>query len=230
VEYVDVKSDLSGGDWFQYSNVPAVLHIPYFSSARPVVSAKLPGAYIIPVEWATVIDRMKLHGIKMTELKRESTVKIVTCRFRDPKWQQNPYEGHHTMTNIEFDEIEETRVFPAGSVLVEVMQPAGRIIPHMLEPKGNGSFLFWGFFDPVFEQKEYGESYVVEKMAREMLAADPALKKEFELKKASDSVFAKNPQMILNWFYNKSPYTDQRKGIYPVGKIYDRQVISALKQ
>jgi hypothetical protein len=230
VEYENVKSDLSGGDWFQYSKVPAVLHIPYFSVARPVASVKLPRAYLIPAEWATVIDRVKLHGVKVTELKKEMSVKIVTCRFRDPKWQQNPYEGHHTMTNIEFDEIEETRAFPAGSALVEVMQPAGRIIPHMLEPKGNGSFLYWGFFDPVFEQKEYGESYVVEKMAREMLAADRVLKKEFEEKMATDPVFAKNPQMILNWFYNKSPYTDQRKGIYPVGKIFDPQVINALKQ
>ena len=133
------------------------------------------------------------------------------------------------MTNIEYDEIEETRTFMAGSMLVDVMQPAGRIIPYILEPKGNGSYVYWGFFDASFEQKEYGESYVIEKMAAEMLTKDPALKQEFEQKKAADTSFAKNPQLILNWFYNKSPYTDGRKGIYPVGKIYDKAVLETLK-
>ena len=133
------------------------------------------------------------------------------------------------MTNIEYDEIEENRLYPAGSVLVETMQPAGRIIPEILEPKGDGSYVYWGFFDATFEQKEYGESYVIEKMAAEMLANDPALKLEFEKKKAADTTFAGNQQLILNWFYNRSPYTDRRKGVYPVGKIYERPVLESLK-
>ena len=229
VEYDDVKSDISGGDWFQYTSKPVTFHIPYFFTANPVVTAKLPYAYIIPAEWATVIARLKIHGIRVTELTKDATIKVTTCRFRNPKWQQNPYEGRHPMTNIEYDELEETRVFPAGSALVEVMQPAGRIIPHILEPKGNGSYVYWGFFDATFEQKEYGESYVIEKMAREMLANDPVLSREFEQKKNADTAFSKKPQQILNWFYSKSPYADNHKGIYPVGKIYDPKVIASLK-
>jgi hypothetical protein len=230
IEYNVVKSDLSGGDWFKYGNKPVTMNIPYFFMTRPVSTIKLPYAYIIPAEWITVIDRLKIHGIKVSELTHDASVKISTCRFKNPKWQQNPYEGRHPMTNIEYDDLEETRLFPAGSVLVEVMQPAGRIIPHILEPKGSGSFLYWGFFDATFEQKEYGESYVIERMAREMLANDPVLKREFEQKKAADTTFAKNPQFILNWFYNQSPFVDKRKMIYPVGKIFDPEVLESLKQ
>ena len=40
---------------------------------------------------------------------------------------------------------------------------------HLLEPQGPDSFVAWGFFDAIFEQKEYGEDYVVEKLARDML-------------------------------------------------------------
>ena len=229
VEYDAIKSDLSNGYWFNYSNIPTTFSLPYFSTAKPVSTAKLPYAYIIPVEWKTVIDRLNIHGIRFWELPKDATLKIETYRFKSPKWQQNPYEGRHPMTNIEFDEIQEYRLFPAGSVVVEVMQPAGRIIPHILEPNGNGSYVYWGFFDATFEQKEYGESYVIEKMAREMIKENPALKDEFEKKKQSDTTFAKNPQLILNWFYNKSPYVDNRKMIYPVGKIYDPEELEALK-
>ncbi len=229
VEYTAIKSKVSGGDWFVYSNKPATYKIPYFFSAKPVVSVKLPYAYIIPGEWKAVIDRLKIHGIRVTEIPEEVTIKVNVCHFKNPKWQAIPYESHHPMTNIDFDETEETRTFPAGSVLVSVMQPAGRIIPHILEPKGNGSYVYWGFFDASFEQKEYGESYVIEKMAAEMLARDPALKNEFDQKKSADTAFANNPQIILNWFYNKSPFVDGKKGFYPVGKIFDRAVFENLR-
>ena len=36
------------------------------------------------------------------------------------------------------------------------------------------------FYKTIFEQKEYGEAYVLEKLAREMMAKDPKLKAEFE--------------------------------------------------
>jgi len=230
VEYTAIKSKVSGGDWFVYGKKPATYKIPYFFSARPKVSVTLPYAYIIPGEWKTVIDRLKIHGIRVTEIADEVTIKVNVCHFKNPKWQAIPYESHHPMTNIEFDETEETRTFPAGSVLVSVMQPAGRIIPHILEPKGNGSYVYWGFFDACFEQKEYGESYVIEKMAAEMMANDPALKTEFDQKKSADTAFANNPQLILNWFYNKSPFVDAKKGAYPVGKIFDRAVFEKLRR
>ena len=85
-----------------------------------------------------------------------------------------------------------------------------------------------GFFDAVFEQKEYGESYVIEKMAREMIRENPGLLEELNLKKSRDTAFAKNSWEIVNWFYNKSPYADSRKGIYPIGKIFNEQTLKEI--
>ena len=88
-----------------------------------------------------------------------------------------------------------------------------------LEPMGPDSALRWGFFDSIFEQKEYGEGYVLERLARNMLAADPKLKAEFEQKVASDAKFAASPSERLNWFLQRSPWWDRRIGLYPVGKL-----------
>ena len=49
-----------------------------------------------------------------------------------------------------------------------------------LNPNRRIRFLYWGFFSAIFEQKEYGEAYVLEKLAREMLAKDANLKKELK--------------------------------------------------
>jgi len=77
----------------------------------------------------------------------------------------------------------------------------------------------WGFFDAIFEQKEYGEGYVLEKLAHEMMAKDPKLKQEFESKVAGDPKFAADPDARLNFFYKHSPWWDPYRDRYPVGRL-----------
>ena len=226
--YRVVKSNVSGGEWVQYNKTPVTYNLPYFSKAVPVVAIKLPHAYIIPVEWTEIISRLELHGGRMIRTLRDTVIPVSTYRFKNPKWQQNPYEGHHVMTNIDYDEITETRNIPKGSAIVLLNQQCGRIIPHFLEPKGNGSMVYWGYFDAVFEQKEYAENYVLEQLAEKMLSENPGLGSELDARKAADSAFTKSPQLILNWFYSRSPYIDNRKGIYPVCRVYDPGLIKAL--
>ncbi len=109
--------------------------------------------------------------------------------------------------------------FPAGSIIVPMDQRAAKVAMHLLEPEGPDSFVAWGFFDTIFEQKEYGEGYVLEKLAREMIAKDPKLKAEFDETLATDKAFAANPQARLNWFYARSPWWDPQLGLYLIGRL-----------
>src|SRR6202012_1137925 len=84
------------------------------------------------------------------------------------------------------DIVTDTVTYPAGSVVMELNQRLPEVRPQGLEPAAPDSAMAWGFFDSIFEQKEYGEAYVVEKLAREMMAKDPKLKEEFERKSTSD--------------------------------------------
>ena len=229
IKYQMRKSELTGSDWFDYGTEKTTFRIPFFNRVRPSVTVKLPEAYIIPAEWNTIIDRMELHGAHITRLKKDTVLEVRCYRFVNPKWRTTPYEGRHSMTNIEYTETTEKVEFPEGSAVVSMSQPSARIIADALEPKGSGSFVFWGFFDATFEQKEYAENYVMEKIASKMLADDPALKKEFEQKKIADTTFAKDPDAILNWFFTKTPYWDRKKNLYPVGRIFDPAVLKVLE-
>ena len=108
-------------------------------------------------------------------------------------------------------------------------QRTAKVIANILEPDARDSFVYWGFFNAIFERKEYVESYVMEEYARMMLASDPNLKSEFEHKIQSDSTFAADPSQILMWFYQKSPYWDDHINRYPVGRIMDRKILSTLE-
>jgi len=219
VEYEEIHSEITGGKWFRYSSTPASFRIPWFCTAVPTFIVNLPDAYVIPVEWKTVIDRLKLHGIQMKIIRQDTVIRVTSYKFKDPRWQSTSYEGHHPMTHIDYDTFTEDRKFPAGSVIVETVQPAARVIAQLLEPDGDGSLVYWGFFDAVFEQKEYAEYYILEPLAKKMLAEDPELKKEFTIKLASDSAFAQDQRRILYWFFERTPYWDLRRFVYPVARI-----------
>ncbi len=123
------------------------------------------------------------------------------------------------MPTFTTEAVRQTRTFPAGSVLVTMAQKLAKVAINLLEPQAPDSLVAWGFFNAVFEQKEYGENYVLESLAREMMAKDPALRLEFEQRLATDPAFASNPAARLQFFYRRSPYWDPQKDLYPVGRI-----------
>ena len=228
-DYQVLKSDLTGGDWFVYDNArPIVMKLPFFNKSVPETTVLLPEAYIIPAEWTEVINRMKLHGIKMDILSEPAEITVKSYKFKDYEFRKTPNEGRH-MVSTGLTESEEKRIFPAGSAIVATSQRTARVIAAILEPAASGSYVEWGFFNAVFEQKEYSETYVMEKMAREMLEKSPELRREFEAKK-SEPGFTGNQWTMLNWFYSKTPYWDQQFLKYPVGKITDSQELTRLRR
>jgi hypothetical protein len=229
VEYDIVESDLTGGKWFQYHpDKPTTYELPWFNKSMPAVEVDLPEAYIIPPQWSEVIYRLALHGIDISFLAEDVSIWVEQYRFENPQWQQGPYEGRHPMRNIEYVATRDTVTFAKGSAVVDMNQRTARVIANILEPSAPDSYVYWCFFDPIFEQKEYSETYKMEVVAREMMEADPELKAEFEKKKAEDPEFSKSQWGMLNWFYARSPYWDENLNLYPVGKIIERHDVEAL--
>ena len=218
LEYKIEDSAISGGKMIVYGTKPLNITIPRFDEGRVVTSVAPPLYYIVPPEWKDVINVLKMHGIKFETIKKPLTIEVESYRLTQPKWATASFENRVTLT-CKQTPVKETRTYPTGSVIVPMAQESANVAIHLLEPNGPDSFAYWGFFDSIFEQKEYGEGYIVEKVAREMLAKDPSLQKEFD-EKLKDPAFAKNPRARLQFFYERSPYyLNQKVGVYPVGRI-----------
>lgn len=221
-EYEVDRSDLTGGEWFIYDNKkPINMQLPMFDHCKPTTFVNLPEAYIIPVEWNEIIEKLRYHGVVMKSIDKETEMDVEIYKFTKVGWKDKPYEGHSIIKNMAFETKRTKILFPKGSMIVSMNQPLAKVIAHLLEPFGNGSLVEWGFFNQIFEQKEYAESYVMEPLARKMLDSIPGLRVEYELKKQSDSVFAKDPWEQLNWFYSKTPWWDQKHMVYPIGRIIE---------
>jgi len=131
------------------------------------------------------------------------------------------------MPRVKSEITREVRTFPAGSMIVPLAQQLAKLAINLLEPQAPDSLVAWGFFNAIFEQKEYGEHYVLETLARKMMANDPKLAAEFQKKLATDAAFASSPAARLEFFYQRSPYWDQQMNLYPVGRITSPQQLQS---
>lgn len=219
VESSTEQSDVSGAMRVVFGTKPVELTIPFYDESRVAAAVAPPLYYIVPPQWKEVISVLAAHGLRLQRLSAPATIDVESYRFGNVKFAPAPFEGRIMPGELTKVLVRERRTFPAGSVVVPVAQPAGNVAVHLLEPDGPDSFIAWGFFNVIFEQKEYGEDYVLEKLAREMLAKDENLRREFEQRVATDPKFAASPTERLNFFYERSPYWDKQVNLYPVGRV-----------
>nr|WP_313004935.1 M14 family metallopeptidase [Brevundimonas sp.] len=196
---------------------PELWQVPYFGS-RPTLTLKRPTAYWVPSYRADIIERLKIHGVQMETLSAPRTVAVDMLRLVDPKVSARTNEGHVPITVSEVRTEAKDWTFPVGSVRVPTDQPMGDVAILLLEPQSSESFFAWGMFPEVLNRVEYIEAYAIAPLAEKMLAADPALKAEFEAKLAAEPAFAADGDARLAWFYERTPFYDQRFRLYPVGR------------
>jgi hypothetical protein len=230
-QYKRALSEISGGLWVSYSHEPWNVTLPAQTGSKVTLTTTPPAAYIVPRQWTHVIDVLEAHDVALRRTTAPWIGKVERYRCAGMEWQSKPFEGRHPLFRGEGAGAQpgrygqctlatETITFPAGSVVVPLNQRLSKVAIHWLEPDAPDSALRWGFFDSIFEQKEYGEAYVLEKLARENLAKDPALKAEFERRVQTDARFAASPEARLEFFYERSPwYLENRVGEYPVGRL-----------
>jgi len=205
--------------------------VPVTDNSVPDLVVKRPKQYVVPAQWSDVIRRLKAHGIILKTLDEPTPIAVTLYRMDDikvaggfepdrPGSNQIPsYEGH-LLVSGKGKPLQRLQTFPAGSVVIDTDQPLGVLAIDLLQPESPDSFWSWGFFNSTLVSAEEPEEYVMEPMARKMLAESPALKAEFEKKLKEDQAFADDSSARLNWFFERTPFYDVNAFVYPVGVVF----------
>lgn len=196
---------------------PEIWQMPFFGSS-PTLTLQRPEAYWVPAHRADIIERLRAHGIQMETLDAPRTVSVEMLRLDDPKLATRANEGHVGVTVTSVTPERRDWTFQPGSVRVPTDQVLGDVVVLMLEPQSSESLFAWGLFPEVLSRVEYIEGYAIAPLAERMMAADPALKAEFEAKLAAEPDFAANGDARLQWFYERTPFYDDRYRLYPVAR------------
>jgi hypothetical protein len=210
-------SGISGDVKTEWLGQPITTRAPMRHVSEVATSVSRAKAYWVPASWPEVIERLDLHGIQYERITAPRDVEVEMYRFDAPTFSTPQFEGHVRVTAPAKLEHRRER-FPAGSVRVSTDQPLGTLAVLLLEPSSPDSLFQWGYFHSVLAVTEYIEGYIIEPMAERMLAEDPKLAAEFQEKIANDATFRADPRARLQWFYQRTPWYDERARLYPIAR------------
>jgi murein tripeptide amidase MpaA len=217
--YTRTPSDVSGALMTHYDETkPQIWSVPLRDEVLPDLTVNAPGAgYIVPAAQAAMVaKKLAQHGIEFRTIDAaHAKAEVETFRADKATFANASFESHQRLTLQGTWKIE-SRALGKGSLFVPIAQPKARLVMALLEPQAPDSLLAWGEFNNAFERKEYMEAYVAEDVAREQMAADPALAAAFRSKVESDPAFAKNAHARLEFFARRHASWDERFNLYPV--------------
>ncbi|MCX7612023.1 MAG: hypothetical protein N2043_10610, partial [Ignavibacterium sp.] len=213
-EWYEEYSSIMGVTVRKYTQKPIEVEVPIFNKCKSKVKIVLPEAYLIPIEYQFVADKLRLHNVKIFRCSSNITLEVERYKFYDVSFASKPYEGRQ-QPNFKVEMFKEKVQINKNYFVVPTNQRTLRIIVHLLEPESVDSLVSWGFFNHIFERKEYAEAYIMEPIAQQMLKNDPELRNEFK-KKCEDESFCKNPFERLDFFYKRSPFFDKNENVYPI--------------
>ncbi|WP_426177441.1 M14 family metallopeptidase [Massilia sp. TWR1-2-2] len=217
--YTRTPSDVSGILMTRYDETrPQLWTVPLRDEVLPDVVVNAPGAgYIVPAAFAKMVAaKLQQHAVTFRTIDAsDGKADVETFRADKTTFTAGSFESRQRLAVLGAWRAE-PRTLAKGDLFVPVAQPKARLVVALFEPQAPDSMLAWGAFNNAFERKEYMEEYVAEDVAREQMAADPALAAQFRKQVDSDPAFASNARARLEFFARRHASWDERYNLYPV--------------
>ena len=105
-----------------------------------------PAAYYVPADLAAVVDLLAAHGVGGAPLDADATLDVEEFIVRTSSVADRPFQGHRERT-VTGDWTPAERRVPAGTLVVPVDQPLGRLVFTLLEPRSDDGIVNWNLVD-----------------------------------------------------------------------------------
>lgn len=222
-EYEVVINPTLGIPQIIWSDNATTIQVEEWVRSTPLDPPTRPYAYYIPAVWKDVIEILSLHGIELEYLEDEVTVDVINYRIDDFSIGDGNREGRATASGTAVPE-NSTRTYKPNDVVVLTDQPLGTLAVALLEPIGESSLFYWGFFNSQFTSHEYAENYIMVPLAERLLAKYPEVNASWENYKSENVNYTADPDGVLNFFFRKTAFYDSEAYVYPVGILYSAQM------
>ncbi len=153
-EVEEAKNPYSGAVILRRKDVRHPEMMYEYGTFRPTETAVAPEAYLVPPDLAVVLDRLDAHGVDYERLDAERIESVERFRIDSTQTAERPFQQHHARTLFGAYEAAEVTL-PAGTLVVPVDQPLGRLIFTLLEPRSDDGLATWGLLDEALEGAVY---------------------------------------------------------------------------
>jgi len=151
-EVTQERNPFTGATMLRRLDVKKPEVMPFFVF-EPTETERAPRAYLIPSGLARVIERLEAHGIRSVRLGKTSVMKVERFRITSSTTESHPYQGHNERTLTGAWQAAELEI-AAGTVMVPVDQPLGRLAFMLLEPRSDDSLATWNLLDDALGKAE----------------------------------------------------------------------------
>ena len=117
-----------------------------YGAFEATATETVPQAYLVPEELGAVLDRLRAHGIEMTQTAGAESMAVEQFRISGSEQSPREFQGHQER-RIEGAYEGATAEIPAGTWRVEMTQPLARLVFYLLEPRSDDGLANWNFLD-----------------------------------------------------------------------------------
>ena len=217
-DYEIVTNPTLGIEQIIWSDTPVTIEVENSVRSTPLNPPRRPDAYYIPASWEDAIAVLGLHGIETEVLTEEVTVDVVNYRIEDFTFG-TLREGRATVSGTPVPELC-SRTYKPNDVVVSTDQPLGTLAVALLEPTGESSLFYWGFFNSQFVSQEYGENYMMVPIAEKLLEENEEVASAWDVYKADNPDYADDADAVIEFFFRFTAFYDAEAYLYPVGIVY----------
>ena len=107
---------------------------------------RAPAAYYVPDTLHAALDLLRAHGLRADALERAQTRRVERFRIDSVQVEDEPYQNRRPQTLVGAYEAAEVTL-PAGTLVVPVDQPLGRLAVALLEPRAADGVAYWGVLE-----------------------------------------------------------------------------------
>jgi hypothetical protein len=145
-EVAQERNPYTGATMLRRLDVKTPQRMPEFGTYVPTETTRAPRAYLVPAEQIEVIERLIAHGVQTTPLASARQVRVERFRIDSTRVAEREFQGHRERSLFGAYETV-TLDIPAGTLVVPVEQPLGRLAFTLLEPRSSDGFLNWNVLD-----------------------------------------------------------------------------------
>ena len=146
----EIRNPYSGRPMLRRLDVQRPERMPIFGTFRPTETERAPAAYLVPGDLQVVLNALDDHGVRWTRLAAPRRLGVERFAIDSTSVAEPEFQGHRQRTlygRYESVDIE----IPAGTAIVAVDQPLGRLAFALLEPRSDDGLVNWNVLDDELE-------------------------------------------------------------------------------
>lgn len=149
-EPVEILMGAVREEWNPYTGEPMMRRLDVrrpermadYSTFEAAETERAPRAYLVPPSLGGAAERLGAHGIRFRALERPAKLRVEEFRIDSTRVAEEEFQGHRERTLFGAYAAGE-RTVPAGTLVVPVNQPLGRLAFILLEPRSDDGFVAW---------------------------------------------------------------------------------------